>query len=158
MLTRMRILLLLTVSVLFAARSDAQSIDYLRHKKMFYLCSFKLDCSGCYDCNMQKYTLRIKNRVEKQIKSISYVYYSRSQNKVVEKQGRIVGDVIDYNQVALVDVCLPNGRNWAISELVYEDDTKVDFVVKDRLSRFYQEADECDCNKRTVLPNPNYND
>lgn len=155
MLMRTRIFLLLCVSTLCFSALRAQTMDYLRHNKTFYLCSFERDCSGCYDCEMQKYNVRVKNRVDKKIKDISYVYYSAPRNKIVTKKANILGSVIDYNQVAVLNICIPNGQHWAISEIVYDDDSKVSFVVKDRLDDFVQEADECDCNKRTVLPNPN---
>jgi len=104
---------------------------------------------------MQKYDVRIKNLVDKKIKKVSYVYYSSSRNKVVTKDATIVGSVIDHKQVGVLNMCLPNGQHWAISEIVYEDDSKNSFVVKDRMEEFIQEADECDCNKRTVMPDPN---
>lgn len=152
-----RLFFLLSALALGYFNADAQSMDYLRHNKIFYLCDFKKDCSGCYDCNMQKYTVRIKNRQERQITSVSYVYYSRTYNKILTKQARIIGDVIDYNQVGVLNMCLPDGLHWAISEIAYDDGSKESFVVKDRLTDFEQEADECDCNKRTTLPDPNIN-
>lgn len=155
MLIRAKFLILLCATAVSFSSVRAQSIDYLRHNKYFYLCGYERDCSGCYDCEMQKHTVRIKNRSEKQIKQISYVYYSAPRNKVVTKQATIIGSVIDNNQVGVLNICIPNGLHWAISEVVYTDDSKVAFVVKDRLDEFVQEADECDCNKRTVLPNPN---
>ncbi len=155
MLTRMRLLLLLCAMALGTAKLNAQSIDYLRHNKIFNLCSYKLDCSGCYDCEQQKYTVKIKNLADKKIKKVSYVYYSAPRNKVVTREATIIGTVIDFKQVGFLNMCLPNGIHWAISEIVYEDDSKSTFVVKDRLEDFVQEPDECDCNKRTVMPDPN---
>lgn len=155
MLIRSKFLILLCASAISFSSLHAQSMDYLRHNKFFYLCGFERDCSGCYDCEMQKHTVRIKNRADQQIKQVSYVYYSAPRNTVVTKQATIIGSVIDHNQVGVLNICIPNGLHWAISEVVYADDSKVSFVVKDRLDEFIQEADECDCNKRTVLPNPN---
>jgi hypothetical protein len=155
MLTRMRILFLLCLSFSAAGKVNAQSIDYLRHNKIFNLCAFERECSGCYDCDKQKFKVKIKNLVDKKIKSVSYVYFSDAKNKIVTKEGVIIGGVIDYKQVAIINMCLPNGQHWAISEIVYEDDSKTSFVVKDRLDNFIQEPDECDCNARTVMPNPN---
>lgn len=155
MLNRAKALLLICVSSLSFSQLSAQTMDYLRHNKYFYVCGFERDCSGCYDCEMQKHSVRIKNRDEKQIKQISYVYYSAPRNKIVTKQATIIGSVIDQNQVGVLNICIPNGLHWAISEVVYADDSKRSFVVKDRLDEFVQEADECDCNKRTVMPNPN---
>ena len=152
---RMRLLLLLCVSFVLSARAGAQSMDYLRHTKTFYLCDFHRECSGCYDCDRQKFTVKIKNLVDKKIKKVSYVYYSDIHNKIVTKEAVIIGSVIDYKQIGFLNLCLNNDQHWAISEIVYEDDSKVSFVVKDRLDSFIQEADECDCNERTTLPNPN---
>jgi len=155
MLTRMRVLFLLSISFFCLAKSNAQSIDYLRHNKIFNLCDFERDCSGCYDCDMQKYTVRIKNLVDKKIKKVSYVYFSTARNTIVTKQATIIGSVIDFKQVGVLNLCMPNGLHWAITEIAYDDDSKNSFVVKDRLEDFIQEADECDCNKRTVMPDPN---
>lgn len=155
MLLRTKLWVLCCFIMSFSAQVSAQSMDYLRHNKTFYLCEYERECSGCYDCNMQRYNVRIKNLVDKKIKEVSYVYYLESRNKVVTNQATIIGGLIDYKHVGLLKVCLPDGLHWAISEIVYEDDSKQSFIVKDRLSTFRQEADECDCNKRTVLPNPN---
>lgn len=155
MLIRRRLLFLLGLISFIGGSARAQSIDYLRHNKIFNLCSYERECSGCYDCQMQKFDVRIKNLVDKKIKKVSYVYYSSSRNKVLTKDATIVGSVIDHKQVGVLNMCLPNGIHWAISEIVYEDDSKNSFVVKDRLEDFVQEADECDCNKRTVMPDPN---
>jgi hypothetical protein len=131
-------------------------MDYLRHNKIFNLCSYERDCSGCYDCDYQRFTVRIKNLQDKKIKKVSYVYYSRSRNRIITKEGSIIGSVIDYNQVGHVIMCLPNKDNWAISEIVYEDDSKYNFVVKDRLTDFIQEPDECECNRKpNEITDPN---
>ena len=155
MLVRMRILLFLCVSIICSARAGAQSIDYIRHTKTFFLCDFQRECSGCYDCDRQKFTVKIKNLSEKKIKKVFYVYFSNIHNRVVTKEAVIIGEVIDHNQIGFLNMCLNNDYHWAISELVYEDDSKISFVVKDRLDTYIQEPDECDCNERTTLPNPN---
>lgn len=155
MLTRTRIFIIIFLLTGFVSRLQAQSIDYLRHNKTFYLCDYKLDCAGCYDCQMSKFTVKIKNLSEKKIKGVSYVYYSRTFNKVMTKHATMVSTLIDPKQVGVMYMCLPNGKHWAISEIEYDDDSKVSFVVKDRLMDFVQEADECDCNPRTNLPNLN---
>ena len=139
-----------------ASTSNAQSMDYLRHNKIFNLCSYERECSGCYDCEFQKYTVKIKNLVDKKIKKVSYVYYSEARNKVITKEGVIIGGLIDFKQIGHINMCLPDGKHWAISEIVYDDDSKQAFVVKDRLATFYQEPDECDCNKQpNNYTNPN---
>ncbi len=156
MYTRISAFFLSLFVLVSAHRAAAQSMDYLRHNKIFNLCSFERDCSGCYDCEYQRYTVRIKNLLDKQIKQVSYVYYSDSRNKVITRQATIVGSVIDPDKIGHLIMCMPNGRNWAITELVYEDDTKNNFIVKDRLSQFYQEPDECDCaRKPNNYTNPN---
>lgn len=155
MLIRTCVLFSLCISLLCSAKLSAQTIDYLRHNKIFYLCDYERECSGCYDCDKQKFTVKIKNLVDKKIKKVSYVYFSTPRSVIVTREATIVGSVIDYKQVGFLNLCLPDGIHWAISEIVYEDDTKNSFVVKDRLSDFIQEPDECDCNKRTVMPDPN---
>ena len=153
-----RIGLLLLLSGLFFshARLSAQSMDYLRHNKTFNLCSYERECSGCYDCNMQRYKVKVKNLVDKSIKQVSYQYFSETRRKVSTKIAVINNGKIDYNQLGYLTLCLPNGLHWAITEIVYEDDSKVSFEVKDRLDQFLQEADECDCNKpKNRFPNPN---
>jgi hypothetical protein len=148
---------LFLIAFLFAAvNAGAQSMDYLRHNKIFNLCSYDRECSGCYDCEFQRYKVRIKNLQDKKIKKVSYVYYSDSRNKIITREATIIGGVIDYKQVGHLMMCLPDGKHWAISEIVYEDDSKNSFVVKDRLSQFIQEPDECDCNKEpNKYPDPN---
>ncbi len=138
------------------ARLSAQSMDYLRHNKTFNLCSYERECSGCYDCNMQRYKVKVKNLVDKSIKQVSYQYFSETRRKVSTKIAVINNGKIEYNQLGYLTVCLPNGLHWAITEIIYEDDSKVTFEVKDRLDQFVQEADECDCNKpKNRYPNPN---
>jgi len=158
MLSRLKILLfvplfLLGKPALFA--QELQDNDYLRHTKVFYLCGYEKECSACYDCNKQKYWVKIKNRTDKKIKKISYVFYSEVFNRVLTKEAKMDGDVIDPNTVGRLYICVPNGKHWAISELVYADESSSKFVVKDRLESFEQEPDECECNKITSYPDPN---
>jgi hypothetical protein len=153
---RIGLALLLSIAFITPSRLSAQSIDYLRHNKIFNLCSYKLECSGCYDCNMQRYTVKVKNLVNKSIKQVSYQYFSETRKRVYTKVGVITGGLIDYNQIGFITMCLPNKLHWAITEIVYDDDSKVTFEVKDRLDLFVQEPDECDCNKpKNRYPNPN---
>lgn len=155
---KIRIGILLLLSGLFFShtRLGAQSMDYLRHNKTFNLCSYELECSGCYDCNMQRYKVKVKNLVDKSIKQVSYQYFSETRRKVSTKVAVINNGKIEYNQIGYLTMCLPNGLHWAITEIVYEDDSKVTFEVKDRLDQFLQEPDECDCNKpKNRYPNPN---
>lgn len=157
-LSRLKVLFFLPLLVLGKPALRAQELkdnDYLRHTKIFCLCSFDRECSGCYDCGKQKYWVKIKNKSDKKIKQISYVFYSDVFNRVLTKEAKLDG-VIDPNTTGRLYICVPNGKHWAISEIVYNDDTKVNFVVYDRLEKFDQEPDECDCNPRTSYPDPNF--
>jgi hypothetical protein len=147
MLSRLRILFLIPLFLLSNIGSHAQEAkDYLRHRKDFDLCSYHRECSDCYNCGKQRYIVKIKNNVDKKIKEVSYVFYSDVFNKVITKKAQLKGDLLDNNEIGLLYVCIPDKDHWAISQIVYTDDTKVSFVVKDRLERFMQEPDECDCN------------
>jgi len=152
--------LLLLLSGLFFSHTQlsAQSMDYLRHNKTFNLCSYERECSGCYDCNMQRYKVKVKNLVDKNIKQVTYQYFSETRRKVSTKVAVINNGKIEFNQIGYLTMCLPNGLHWAITEILYEDDSKATFEVKERLDQFLQEADECDCNKpKNRYPNPNIN-
>jgi hypothetical protein len=158
MLSRLRILLFVPLFLLARPAVHAQELaenDYLRHTKVFYLCGFEKECSACYDCGKQKYWVKIKNRADKKITKVSYVFYSDVFNRVLTKDAKMDGDAIDAGSTGRLFICVPDGKHWAISEIGYSDDTKVKFVVKDRLEKFDQEADECDCNKITSYPDPN---
>ena len=155
---KIRIGLLLLLSGLFFSHTQlsAQSMDYLRHNKTFNLCSYERECSGCYDCNMQRYKVKVKNLVDKNIKQVTYQYFSETRRKVSTKVAVINNGKIEFNQIGYLTMCLPNGLHWAITEILYEDDSKATFEVKERLDQFLQEADECDCNKpKNRYPNPN---
>jgi hypothetical protein len=155
---KIRIGLLLLLSGLFFSHTQlsAQSMDYLRHNKTFNLCSYERECSGCYDCNMQRYNVKVKNLVDKNIKQVTYQYFSETRRKVSTKVAVINNGKIEYNQIGYLTMCLPNGLHWAITEILYEDDSKATFEVKERLDQFLQEPDECDCNKpKNRYPNPN---
>ncbi len=155
---KIRIGLLLLLSGLFFSHTQlsAQSMDYLRHNKTFNLCSYERECSGCYDCNMQRYNVKVKNLVDKNIKQVTYQYFSETRRKVSTKVAVINNGKIEYNKIGYLTMCLPNGLHWAITEILYEDDSKATFEVKERLDQFLQEPDECDCNKpKNRYPNPN---
>ena len=124
----------------------AQDNDYLKHRKFFDLCSFHKQCSECYTCNERRYLVKIKNNDDKKIKEIYYTFYSRTFNKVLEKEGKIEGNKIDFHQTGLFYICVPDGQHWIISKIVYADETSVRFKLNDRLENFLQEPDECDCN------------
>lgn len=146
MLSRFKLLVLAPLFALGTSSAFAQDNDYLRHGKFFDLCSFKKVCFDCFNCSKNKYSVKIKNKVNQKISKISYVFYSEVYNQVLTKEAQIVGGVIDYNQVGFLNICVPDGRHWAISEIVYADGSVQKFIVKDRLERFVQEPDECDCN------------
>jgi hypothetical protein len=124
----------------------AQDVDYLRHGKIFCLCSYKRICSDCWECSRERYELKYHNKTDKKIKKISYKFYSSVYNKVLEKEAKIEGDVIDRNHIASVYICVPMGEHWIISEIVYSDDSKNTFSLSERLENFIQEPDECECN------------
>ena len=146
MLSRLRSFLFVTLFVLTTAAAYAGDNDYLRHTKAFYLCSFKKECSDCYSCGKQRYTVKIQNRVEKRIKSISYTFYSAVYNKILTKEAKIEGDVIDSRAIGLMHICVPDGQHWIISDISYADGTSEAYVLHERLENFMQEPDECDCN------------
>ena len=156
MLSRLKVLFLLPLFLFGKTTTHAQDNDYLRHNKFFYLCSYQRECSNCYDCGKQKYSVKIKNNTDKKIKKVSYVFFSDVYNRILTKEAKMDGN-IDPKSTGRLYVCIPNGKHWAKTELVYEDDTNTTFVVKDRLDNFEQEPDECDCNPTTNYPNPNIN-
>jgi hypothetical protein len=142
-----RFAFLFLLSILFLTpASNAQSIDYLKHNKIFYLCSFKRECSQCYNCEHGRFLVRLENRLDKKINKISYKYYSEPQNRVVEKVAKIEGKVIDPKHIGLFYICVPEGAHWIVSDIDYTDGTSNIFTLKDRLETFIQEPDECDCN------------
>jgi hypothetical protein len=105
---------------------------------------------------MQRYNVKVKNLVDKNIKQVTYQYFSETRRKVSTKVAVINNGKIEYNQIGYLTMCLPNGLHWAITEILYEDDSKATFEVKERLDQFLQEPDECDCNKpKNRYPNPN---
>lgn len=146
MLSRFSVLLF--VSVLFFSNSAlyAGDNDYLRHNKIFYLCSFKKECTDCYNCGKERYIVKIQNRVDKKIKSVSYTFYSSVYNKLLTKEAKIEGDRIDPRAIGNLYICVPEGLHWCISEIVYADDSSETFTLHERMENFTQEPDECDCN------------
>lgn len=146
MLSRLKILLFIPLFLLGRPALFAQDNDYMKHGKVFDLCSFKKTCFDCFNCNKNKVSVKIKNKVNKKITKISYVYYSQVYNKILTKEAQIQGEVIDFNTIGYLTICVPDMRHWAISELTYEDGTSNKYKVMDRLETFLQEPDECDCN------------
>lgn len=147
MLLRIKVLLFVPLFLLSNAVLHAQDKqDYFKHRKTFDLCSFHRECSDCYSCGKQRYIVKVKNNTDKKIKKISYVFYSDVYNRILTKEAQLKGDVIDKQDIGLLYICVPEGSHWAISEIVYTDDSKADFVVHDRMENFIQEPDECDCN------------
>ncbi len=90
--------------------------------------------------------VKIENRLDKKIKSISYCFYSDVYNKLITKEAKIEGDRIDPHSVGQMHICVPNGLHWTITEVDYTDDSSENFKLGDRLENFNQEPDECDCN------------
>ena len=149
MSSRLKILLFVPLFLLGSSALHAQATDYLKHRKVFDLCSFNRECSDCYTCGKQRYVVKIKNNVDKKIKSISYVFYSSVYNKILTKEAQLKGDLLDNLSIGLFYICIPDGNHWAISKIVYTDGSENNYIVKDRLEIFVQEPDECDCNLKT---------
>lgn len=156
MSSRLKYLLagLLFLSLNTASYAQDEPIDYLRHMKYFHLCSFKRECSNCYSCGAQKYRIKIKNVTSKEITRVSYVYFSDVYRRIIEKEALLEGNQIDAGQISFLFVCIPEPKHWAISEITYADGTKDRFEVKDSLTHFEQEPDECDCNTQTHIKAP----
>ncbi len=146
MFAPLRILLIvLLMSPVFV--THAQDKDYLKHGKDFCLCTYKRVCYDCWECSKDRYELKFHNKSDKKVKKISYMFYSEVYNKILEKDAKIQGNVIDRNHIALVYICLPQGEHWIISEVEYTDGTKNTYRIKERMENFIQEPDECDCNE-----------
>jgi hypothetical protein len=132
--------------LLFVTGLRAQDNDYLKHRKVFDLCSIHKQCSECYTCSERRYLIKIKNNQDKRIKAVYYKFYSRTFNKILEKEAKLEGARIDAHQTGLFYVCVPDGQHWIISKIVYFDETSNTFKIQDRMENFIQEPDECDCN------------
>ncbi|WP_133162532.1 hypothetical protein [Flavipsychrobacter stenotrophus] len=142
-----RFTLLLFVPIfLFCSSVFAGDHNYFQHKKIFYLCSIQKECFYCESCSKEMYKIKIKNNVDKKIKSIFYQYYSPVYKKVITKEAVIEGDQIESQNIGLLYICVQNKLHWAISKIVYADDTDETFLVEGPLKKFHQDADECDCN------------
>ena len=146
MLSRLKVLLFVPLFLLVCSGAHAQDLDYLKHGKIFNLCSYKYDCSNCNSCDKQRFQLKINNKANQAIKKISYVFYSEVFNKVLTKEAVIKAQRINAREIGYVYICVPEGGHWAINEIVYADGSKVNFIVHERLEKFIQEPDECDCN------------
>ena len=131
--------LLLTV---FAA--TAQETDYLKHGKIFKICSIKAECSDCYSCYRERFLLHVQNNSDKRIKTIYYKYHSFLYNRDIRSEAKLEVP-IDKHQSGIVHVCVNDKLHWRISGIVYEDGSTASFSLADPLATFVQEADE-DCN------------
>ena len=129
-----------------SAHAQDPDVDYLKHGKVFNVCSFKKDCSHCYECGKERYIVKLNNKVNKGIKKISYKYYSEVYNRIITKEAQIKGDRIDARQIGLIYICVPMGQHWVISEIEYTNNEKIGFILHDRMENYIQEPDECDCN------------
>jgi hypothetical protein len=146
MLLRLRFLLFVPLFILSGIAVHAQDNDYLKHGKVFCLCSFHLDCSYCKDCNNERYAVKINNNLDKKITRVFYTYYSEPYNQIFEKEGKMETDEIQGRQTGIVHICVPNGLNWIISKIVYADGSTNAFTLHERMENFHQDPDECDCN------------
>jgi hypothetical protein len=146
MLSRSKILLIVTLFLLCIPVLHAQDIDYLKHGKTFCLCSVKRECSLCLSCDKERYQLKIDNHTQKKIKNVYYKFYSSVFNRILEKEAKIEGNEVRKLQVGVLHICIPDGRHWIISKIVYDDDSADTFILHERMENFLQDADECDCN------------
>lgn len=146
MTARIKVLLFVLVSFCCTSPTFAGDNNYFAHTKYFYLCSFTKQCSYCESCSKEMYKVKIKNRLDKKIKAIHYQYYSSLNDKVLTREAVIEGDLIDNQQLGYIYICVNNKRHWAISEIVYDDNSSEKFLVDGPLRSYHQEPDECDCN------------
>jgi len=146
MLSRLKFLLFVPLLFISMAGLRAQSQDYLKHRKVFDVCSIKKQCRECYTCEQQRYVVKIKNNEDKKITSVSYKFYSTVFNSTIEKDAKIEGNLILPQEVGYLYVCAPSGDHWIISNIIYEDGSSEAFSLKDPLAEFLQDADDCDCN------------
>jgi len=138
--------LLLVCLFLLGPAVHAQDMDYLKHRKVFDLCSMKRQCFDCNSCGEERYLVKIKNSADRKITQVFYKFYSQPFNRILEKEAKIEGNKIDAKQTGLLYVCVLDGRHWIISRIVYDDGSSQSFIVHERLENFLQEPDECDCN------------
>lgn len=148
-MSRLRILLVLIITI-GSSSLRAQDMDYLKHRKVFDICSMKKQCRACYTCEQNRYVVKIRNSSDKQIKNVWYSFYSPVFNKVIEKEAKIQGDKIVAKTTGLVYVCVADGRHWIFSKIVYADESTVNFVLHDRMETYLQEPDECECNDQGI--------
>ena len=92
------------------------------------------------------YKVKIKNNLDKKIKSVYYQYYSPLYQKVVTKEAVIEGGLVEKQDIGYLFICVKNKLHWAITKIVYEDNNETTFVVDGPLSQYHQEPDECSCN------------
>ena len=146
MVGRFTLLLLVPIIFFCSAPLFAGENDYVGHKKYFYLCSIQKDCFYCESCAKEMYKVKIRNNADKKIKSVYYQFYSPLYQKVITKEAVIEGDQIDNQNIGILSVCIDNKFHWAISKIVYEDNSDVSFLVEGPLRKYHQEPDECNCN------------
>lgn len=137
-----------------SAQDKEKPTDYLKHNKYFWICTFKRQCSNCYDCGAQRLIVKIKNRVDKRILDVKYVYYSEAYNQVMTKSAKLEGKQIEALNTGTFYVCVPTDRHWAISEISYDDGTKQKFYLNERLESWFQEPDECECSPTNYMIPP----
>ena len=150
-----RLKYLLFIPLFFVGMSSlfAQDENYFMHKKHFFLCSFKKECSVCESCTKEVYKVKILNNADKKIKSVYYTFYSPLLQKDVTREAVIEGDAIEASQQGILFLCMVNGVHWAITKIVYTDETSVSFLVDGPIRKYHQEPDECDCNvPKTLYP------
>lgn len=143
---RISLLLFIPLFILCSLTAGAQDLNYNSHTKYFDLCSYKKECYSCESCPREMYKVKIKNKTDKKIKSVYYQYYSPLYQKNLTKEAVIEADRIEKNDIGYLYICVKNKLHWAITKVVYEDNSEVAFVVDGPLRTYHQEPDECPCN------------
>lgn len=143
---RFLVMFILGIFLSISNTVNAQDLNYNTHKKYFFLCSYKKECSNCESCTKEVYRVKIKNNTDKKIKSIYYQFYSPVYEKNITREAVIEGDQVEKNDIGYLSICVRNKIHWAITKIVYTDDSEVTFVVDGPLKTYIQEPDECSCN------------
>ncbi len=143
---RLKLLLFIPLFLSFAANINAADNNYFLHTKFFYLCSIKKECFSCESCTKELYQLKIRNNTNKNIKSVYYQYYSPLYDKVISREAVIEGDEVGKQNFGTLTICVQHRLHWAISKIVFDDNSTETFLVDGPLKKYHQEADECDCN------------
>ncbi|NDC41492.1 MAG: hypothetical protein EBZ77_08080, partial [Chitinophagia bacterium] len=102
-----------------------QDVSYTAHKKYFYLCAYQKECTYCESCSKDVYKVRIKNNTDKRITSVFYQYYSPLNERTITNEARIQGEMLEGNGIGNIYVCIKGKTHWAITKIVYSDNSEV---------------------------------